>query len=163
MTWTDERVDLLRKDWADGLSASQIAGHLGGCTRNAVIGKAHRLGLAQAAKPRSVSPPRVCRILPPRIFTPRPKPPEIKLPPDQSPCAVTFLQLSAHHCRWPIGNGPFVYCGARHIESSPYCQCHHSISYTKPERRSPHGQAATMDQSRMASNTLGQPQRATVA
>ena len=50
MTWTDERVELLKKLWADGLSASQIAGELGGITRNAVIGKVHRLGLSGRAK-----------------------------------------------------------------------------------------------------------------
>ena len=49
MTWNDERVDALKKLWADGLSASQIAGRLGGVTRNAVIGKVHRLGLAGRA------------------------------------------------------------------------------------------------------------------
>ena len=46
MGWTDERVELLKKLWADGLSASQIAAELGGITRNAVIGKVHRLGLS---------------------------------------------------------------------------------------------------------------------
>ena len=46
MSWTDERVELLKKLWADGLSASQIAAELGGITRNAVIGKVHRLGLS---------------------------------------------------------------------------------------------------------------------
>src|SRR5215472_5734064 len=45
MSWTDERVELLKKLWSDGLSASQIAAELGGITRNAVIGKVHRLGL----------------------------------------------------------------------------------------------------------------------
>ena len=49
MTWTDERVELLKKLWADGLSASQIAAELGGITRNAVIGKVHRLGLSGRA------------------------------------------------------------------------------------------------------------------
>ncbi len=61
MAWTDERVELLKKLWAEGLSASQIAGRLGGVTRNAVIGKVHRLGLsnrvgsdpAPAAKPKT--------------------------------------------------------------------------------------------------------------
>ena len=43
MAWNDERVELLKKLWSDGLSASQIAGRLGGVTRNAVIGKVHRL------------------------------------------------------------------------------------------------------------------------
>jgi GcrA cell cycle regulator len=50
MQWTDERVELLKKRWADGLSASQIAAELGGVTRNAVIGKVHRLGLSGRAK-----------------------------------------------------------------------------------------------------------------
>ncbi|MFN3867946.1 MAG: GcrA family cell cycle regulator [Hyphomicrobiaceae bacterium] len=49
MIWTDERVELLKKLWSEGLSASQIAGRLGGVTRNAVIGKVHRLGLAGRA------------------------------------------------------------------------------------------------------------------
>ena len=50
MTWTDERVELLKKLWIDGLSASQIASELGGVTRNAVIGKVHRLSLSGRAK-----------------------------------------------------------------------------------------------------------------
>ena len=55
--WTDERVELLRKLWADGLSASMIAVELGGITRNAVIGKVHRLGLSGRAKsPATTSP-----------------------------------------------------------------------------------------------------------
>src|SRR5450432_4285790 len=51
MGWTDERVELLKKLWQDGLSASQIAKQLGGVTRNAVIGKVHRLGLSGRATP----------------------------------------------------------------------------------------------------------------
>lgn len=46
MSWTDERVDVLKKMWGEGKSASQIAKELGGVTRNAVIGKVHRLGLS---------------------------------------------------------------------------------------------------------------------
>jgi len=57
MSWTDERVELLKKLWMDGLSASQIAGELGqGVTRNAVIGKVHRLKLSARAKPASTAP-----------------------------------------------------------------------------------------------------------
>ena len=57
MTWTDERVSLLKKLWMEGLSASQIAAELsGGVTRNAVIGKVHRLKLSARAKPANVSP-----------------------------------------------------------------------------------------------------------
>ncbi|ODT73163.1 MAG: GcrA cell cycle regulator [Pelagibacterium sp. SCN 63-23] len=55
--WTDERVELLKKLWMDGLSASQIAGELGeGVTRNAVIGKVHRLKLSARAKPTNTAP-----------------------------------------------------------------------------------------------------------
>lgn len=50
MNWTDERVEMLKKLWADGLSASQIAAQLGGVSRNAVIGKVHRLNLPGRAK-----------------------------------------------------------------------------------------------------------------
>lgn len=67
MTWTDERVALLKKLWMEGLSASQIAGELsGGVTRNAVIGKVHRLKLSARAKPTSAAP---------RAKTPRPSAP----------------------------------------------------------------------------------------
>ena len=59
MGWTEERVELLKKLWLEGLSASQIAGVLGeGVTRNAVIGKVHRLKLSGRAKP-ATSTPRV--------------------------------------------------------------------------------------------------------
>ena len=79
MSWTDERVELLKKLWADGLSASQIAGELGGITRNAVIGKVHRLGLSGRAKSPSSAAPRprkprshMMRMRPPiRAATPR--------------------------------------------------------------------------------------------
>src|SRR4051812_31987684 len=50
MNWTDERVERLTKLWAEGLSASQIAAQLGGVSRNAVIGKVHRLNLPGRAK-----------------------------------------------------------------------------------------------------------------
>lgn len=57
MGWTEERVELLKKLWMEGLSASQIAGILGeGVTRNAVIGKVHRLKLSGRAKPASSAP-----------------------------------------------------------------------------------------------------------
>ncbi len=50
MNWTDERVEKLKRLWAEGLSASQIAAQLGGVSRNAVIGKVHRLSLPGRAK-----------------------------------------------------------------------------------------------------------------
>ncbi|MFD1344645.1 GcrA family cell cycle regulator [Litorisediminicola beolgyonensis] len=65
MSWTDERVELLKKMWGEGQSASQIAKELGGVTRNAVIGKVHRLGLSNrggaeepAAAPKAEAKPK---------------------------------------------------------------------------------------------------------
>src|SRR5262245_35835764 len=65
MSWTDERVEALKKLWAEGLSASQIAKQLSGVTRNAVIGKVHRLGLSGRATP-SRPPSRIVRAARPR-------------------------------------------------------------------------------------------------
>jgi GcrA cell cycle regulator len=70
MGWTDERVELLKKRWADGLSASQIAAELGGVTRNAVIGKVHRLGLSGRAKS---APSGVSRMRPKTAATQQPR------------------------------------------------------------------------------------------
>ena len=56
MSWTDERVELLKKMWGEGQSASQIAKELGGVTRNAVIGKVHRLGLSNRATGTAAKP-----------------------------------------------------------------------------------------------------------
>ena len=59
MSWTDERVEHLKKMWLEGLSASQIAGELAnGVTRNAVIGKVHRLGLSGRVKSPAPAPAR---------------------------------------------------------------------------------------------------------
>jgi len=57
MSWTDDRVELLKKMWTEGQSASQIAKELGGVTRNAVIGKVHRLGLSNRAGATSITAP----------------------------------------------------------------------------------------------------------
>jgi GcrA cell cycle regulator len=56
MSWTDERVETLKRMWAEGQSASQIAKELGGVTRNAVIGKVHRLGLSNRVNGAEVRP-----------------------------------------------------------------------------------------------------------
>lgn len=133
MAWTDERVDLLKKLWADGLSASQIAGRLGGVTRNAVIGKVHRLGLSGRATTTRTKAAR------PRRAAARPKPQTggggaymrtqgnaaLKLyyetDEEQQPEAIikpmlvqelyippdqraSILTLKETNCRWPIGD-----------------------------------------------------------
>ncbi|WP_290541517.1 GcrA family cell cycle regulator [Aestuariivirga sp.] len=81
MSWTDERVELLKKLWTEGLSASQIAGRLGnGVTRNAVIGKVHRLNLSGRVQQQRVTAPREPRkqrepSLPPRAGSSMPSMP----------------------------------------------------------------------------------------
>ena len=87
MSWTDERVELLKKMWGEGQSASQIAKELGGVTRNAVIGKVHRLGLsnragaapAPAATPAKPEPKAAARPEPKPDTRPEPGPePEVE-------------------------------------------------------------------------------------
>ena len=70
MNWTDERVELLRKLWGEGLSASQIAAQIGGVSRNAVIGKVHRLKLSGRGK-QTAAQPRVKKTVQATQATPR--------------------------------------------------------------------------------------------
>src|SRR5260221_9262377 len=80
LTWSDDRVEQLKKLWEGGLSASQIAAELGNGTRNAVIGKVHRLGLfGRANSPSPATPP------PPKA---RPAPPKRRAAPPTSPGAT---------------------------------------------------------------------------
>ncbi len=148
MTWTDERVELLKKLWADGLSASQIAAELGGITRNAVIGKVHRLGLSGRAKsPSSASPrprkPRQSHMMRmPRArgntalayaydldVEAEPEPIDNIIPIGQR---RTLLELNEDTCRWPIGDPAspeFFFCGGKPVEGVPYCGYHARIAY----------------------------------
>ena len=152
MAWTDERVETLKKLWAEGLSASQIAKELGGVTRNAVIGKVHRLGLSGRATP---SRP------PARVSTPRPRPaarparpatfvdrvvasrteptkPAIEAEPLPNGEFATVLTLSNHICKWPIGDPgdkDFRFCGRKTMPGIPYCDKHACMAYQPAKRR----------------------------
>jgi len=150
MSWTDERVELLKKLWSDGLSASQIAGELGGITRNAVIGKVHRLGLSGRAKSPSAAPrprkPRapghMMRLSRPAMrgntalapmyeadVEPEPELIENIIPLGQR---CTLLELNESKCRWPIGDPgstEFFFCGGAPIEGLPYCNYHSRVAY----------------------------------
>ena len=148
MGWTDDRVALLRKLWAEGLSASQIAKQLGGVTRNAVIGKVHRLGLAGRATP-SRPAKRPVRASRPRVMGP--SVPRLRMPssmptvviPDLEPLkledgnAATVLTLSDSMCKYPIGDptdANFAFCG-RGSASGPYCQDHARLAYQPSQAR----------------------------
>ena len=168
MTWTDERVELLKKLWADGLSASRIASELGGVSRNSVIGKVHRLGLSGRAKSASASVPRqrkprvqhMMRIARPGVrgntalapmhvfeteLEPEPTVVENIVPMGQR-CSI--LELNESTCRWPIGDpsaADFFFCGGKTIEGLPYCGYHSRVAYQpvserRRDKRSERGQ-----------------------
>ncbi len=151
MTWTDERVELLKKLWADGLSASQIAAELGGITRNAVIGKVHRLGLSGRAKSPSSSAPRqrkprapshLMRVSRPAMRGNTALAHAYDYDVDSEPEVIeniipigqrrTLLELNEETCRWPIGDpatSDFFFCGGKPIPGVPYCNYHSRVAY----------------------------------
>lgn len=164
-SWTDERVELLGKLWGEGLSASQIAALLGGgVTRNAVIGKVHRLGLSGRAKsgqpaasrppkPRAPSAPAPVPASRPRVAaaqaetsvsvaafvaaapTPLPTPAEIDIPVSER---VSILELRETMCRWPLGDPQkpeFGFCGGRTVTGLPYCAVHCRVAYQPASER----------------------------
>lgn len=161
MAWTDDRVEILKKLWLEGLSASQIAMELGGVTRNAVIGKVHRLGLSGRGKtPRAPSRPRAPR---PRQNNPKPKHSggatignaALDIQHDENPVPLPNIQryeelvipfseranimdLTECTCRWPIGDptsSDFHFCGKKSAEESPYCSYHSKIAYQPASER----------------------------
>ncbi|SLN09594.1 GcrA cell cycle regulator [Roseivivax jejudonensis] len=94
MSWTDERVELLKKMWSEGQSASQIAKELGGVTRNAVIGKVHRLGLSNrtGAEPAAAEP----AAAPTKSAEPKPKTPAEPAPaPEPEPATAAAAAAPA--------------------------------------------------------------------
>ncbi|MDE1172076.1 MAG: GcrA family cell cycle regulator [Parvibaculaceae bacterium] len=158
--WTDERVELLKKLWADGLSASQVAKQLGGVTRNAVIGKVHRLGLSGRVTPnrparvrpatqeRAPSRPRMTNEAATVRTAPAKEAPahmqaaaEAKaveaFEPERRELA-TVLTLTERTCKWPIGDPgspEFHFCGKRRDSGSPYCTDHAKIAYQPVQPR----------------------------
>jgi len=159
MGWTEERVALLKKLWLEGLSASQIAKQLGGVTRNAVIGKVHRLGLSGRATPsqpprpafKTPRPPRPAPSLAPRRIASAPPAGAPEPPPVyyvEEPGSATVLTLGAHMCKWPIGDPSsenFTFCGRRIGEGS-YCAEHARIAY-QPQQKGKRSSASELARS----------------
>ena len=162
MSWNDERVETLKKLWQEGLSASQIANRIGGVTRNAVIGKVHRLGLSgrapasrtTAARPR----PRIAaqrRPAKPRFNTVGPVAlrPTLTFQPEAEPYVPAYeeveiplaerkslLDLLESSCRWPIGDpqhADFHFCSRTKMSGLPYCEHHARRAFqpVQPRRR----------------------------
>lgn len=162
MGWTDERVESLKKLWQDGLSASQIAKQLGGVTRNAVIGKVHRLGLSGRAAPSKPARPVFKAPRPARPVAAPAAPRRIQEPVvataaaataplpapvrhvDEAPGTATVLTLGAHMCKWPIGDpslDSFTFCGRRSEENGPYCHEHATVAYQPAQAKKKSGAA----------------------
>src|SRR5690348_4202111 len=80
MSWTEERIERLKKMWHDGATASQIADELGGVSRNAVIGKAHRLGLEQRPSPVKPGEEKEAKKPAPAAAAPKPAAPKAEAP-----------------------------------------------------------------------------------
>ncbi len=156
MSWNDERVDLLSKMWLEGRSASQIAAELGqGVTRNAVIGKVHRLGLsgraaattrAPAGRLRSKPAPKAAAERAPEatatLETPAPLPVPVAQPSSDVVIPfsnrVTIMELRDTMCRWPLGDptsADFRYCGSRSGPLGPYCEEHARLAFQPTQER----------------------------
>jgi len=160
MSWTDERVETLKKLWQEGHSASQIAKQLGGVTRNAVIGKVHRLGLSGRAAPSQPTRPlyKPARASRPLVSpserqasshgatvaraTPvlsRPVVPQQPVTPYvETPGTATVLTLGARMCKWPIGDpasDSFSFCGRRADDGTPYCVEHARVAYQPSQKK----------------------------
>jgi GcrA cell cycle regulator len=117
MSWTDERIERLKKMWAQGATASQIADELGGVSRNAVIGKAHRLGLEQRPSPVKPGEEKEAKKAAPAAAAPKPAQPKAEAArpaPAASSAAPAAPQAAAPQRSAPemqyrsIGPGGFV-------------------------------------------------------
>lgn len=149
MKWTPNDLAQLRKLWGGPLSASKIGGLLGK-SRNAVIGKAHRINLppvtsrgpakwrpmAKRTKPRK----KTGQI---RVFTPKPKPVRREPVPEPNSLNLTLMQLEPGQCKWPVNDGgPFLFCGHVRQPGTPYCEHHFARSVAPKADRHPWKAAA---------------------
>ena len=164
LTWSDDRVEQLKKLWEAGLSASQIAAELGNVTRNAVIGKVHRLGLSGRAKSPSSAAPRQRKARPAQHMMRVSRPVsrgntalahafEVEMEPD--PIAydnvvpmsqrLSLLELNEATCHWPVGDPSspeFFFCGGKALTGLPYCAHHSRVAYQPAADRRRHAAEA---------------------
>lgn len=132
--WTEERVAELKRLWLEArLSFSEIAAQIGCYSRNAVIGKAHRLGLRRDQRPPKERKERPGRKKGPRAITIRsPEVPSAEVfvckdAGDLEPLHLSLINLRQNSCRWPYGDGPFTFCGHQTVKQ-PYCAAHAEIA-----------------------------------
>ena len=141
--WTDERNDMLRELWATGLSCAKISAQMGGTTRNAVIGKAHRLGLESRPSPVKFSDgsgrtmrrrvtkahKEINTVVAP-LFDDEPAPTRRATP--------VMIGSSTSTCQWPhgdVGEPNFRFCGEMSVTGRPYCAKHVKRAYLPPRQR----------------------------
>lgn len=150
MAWTEERIAQLKAGWEGGMTASQIAEQLGeGVTRNAVIGKAHRLGLESRpspvkggeegeAAPAATTAPAVAPAAapvapPPAAAAPVATRAVVKKPVRAAKATKTsLLDLNEKICKWPLGHpgdADFHFCGKGSQAGFPYCTEHCLVAY----------------------------------
>jgi GcrA cell cycle regulator len=144
--WSVERVEKLKGLHAAGLSCSRMAAEIGGVSRNAVIGKLHRLGLSNYGS--IVHKARVARLPRPRVVE---KTVRIvrtnansnkmrlfqtaKIEVQEMRCAdvvslgVGLLDLEPHQCRYPTSDAPFLFCGHPKMEAASYCAAHFMLTH----------------------------------
>ena len=166
MSWTDERVEQLKLHWMEGKTASQIASLLGhGVSRNAVIGKVHRLGLAGRAKSpnsggarprRTAQSPNAHRAAAPRMSQAAPRltrgatalaiAPEALCEADPQvfesvvvpmSLRVTIVELKESMCRWPLGDPTTSEFRycGSPVASGPYCAYHGGLAHQPAQER----------------------------
>lgn len=158
--WNEKRVERLTKLWADGLSSSEIAAELGGgLSRNAVIGKVHRLNLPGRRLQARLDQHREKRLKKRTTIarwrrdgtslklmeTTTGTAPE--LPGDHAPNPIGILELTTETCHWPaFGEGlNTTFCGDVTVRGFSYCLHHCQIAYRAPERRTPSGEVTRLN------------------
>jgi len=153
MPWTDEAVENLRRLALEGMSASGIAAALGAKSRNAVIGKANRIGIRLNGDGReSARPGAPARRPPAAVAEPARGPRTRALPPEPASKRpwtfadaevgpmrrLRFADIREFACRWPLGDpksGDFAYCGLQPAEGRSYCAGHCRLAYRPPDAR----------------------------
>lgn len=149
MSWTDERVDQLKNLWGEGKTAAEIAKLLGGVTRNAVIGKAHRLKLSGRVSPIQANPrveatlnrpsndQRATKIVA-RERSPVVAPTPVSMREELIPIkGIALTELREGTCRWPIGDPKqegFKFCGCSSTPGMSYCDHHTRLAYQASTR-----------------------------